>query len=559
MREVVTIQVGGYANFVGAHFWNLLDESLAQHGFAGEAELLPFAFFRESSVRGSPLPYAPRLQTIDLDGAYGTLSVDAGYTLPVALQDALGQQSLDDADDAAWHGRVSRYARPRVAVNEYLRSLDEEDTAVEPSGHDPLNVKQARGDHGGKVGSVGDVSVTRKPTAADGATESLGLENGAKFWSDYLKVRFHPRSCQVVRGVHHEVNDFSMLGRGIAEASDGVLDDNYSQLRFFLEECDSLSGIVMMCDASNGFSGFGARYIAHLQDELGSSAAFTIFGSSPGAQCSSSSTSMTIARSRQLHRHCEAHLVATAIEHGAQYIPLHGEASAFLPYYRPEPLSQFQTAAPLAVAADIALTSLRARNAALSMGQLHRLLRPSPLATFSQVAIALPASSPFQCTRSALLENDMTRCSVIGDDAIQGGRQGTRIDERRLAAPPVAELVSTRGIPGNHDCLARVVEPLALPVPFPRVFDARVTMTGKVLHQPEGQGSETELVEVGESAAAASMFTDRVDGSTALAAWASVMSNAGRARVPYPGDPEPFLLSEFAESLRSKSEDYLSL
>ena len=29
MREVVSVQLGGYANYAGAHFWNLQDEALA--------------------------------------------------------------------------------------------------------------------------------------------------------------------------------------------------------------------------------------------------------------------------------------------------------------------------------------------------------------------------------------------------------------------------------------------------------------------------------------------------------------------------------------------------
>lgn len=28
MREVVTLQIGGFANFIGSHFWNFQDELL---------------------------------------------------------------------------------------------------------------------------------------------------------------------------------------------------------------------------------------------------------------------------------------------------------------------------------------------------------------------------------------------------------------------------------------------------------------------------------------------------------------------------------------------------
>ncbi|CAK9254396.1 unnamed protein product, partial [Sphagnum jensenii] len=35
MREIVQVQVGNYANFVGAHFWNFQDEAL---GISGQGE-----------------------------------------------------------------------------------------------------------------------------------------------------------------------------------------------------------------------------------------------------------------------------------------------------------------------------------------------------------------------------------------------------------------------------------------------------------------------------------------------------------------------------------------
>lgn len=38
MRELLTVQVGGFANFVGSHFWNFQDELL---GLAGDPESDP--------------------------------------------------------------------------------------------------------------------------------------------------------------------------------------------------------------------------------------------------------------------------------------------------------------------------------------------------------------------------------------------------------------------------------------------------------------------------------------------------------------------------------------
>ena len=76
-KPVITIQVGHYANFVGAHFWNCQDLSFTNLN-KEENELDHDVLFREGlTLHGgrsnNQVTYTPRLVTVDLKGALGSL------------------------------------------------------------------------------------------------------------------------------------------------------------------------------------------------------------------------------------------------------------------------------------------------------------------------------------------------------------------------------------------------------------------------------------------------------------------------------------------------------
>ena len=75
-KPVITIQVGHYANFVGAHFWNCQDLSFNLN--KDENELDHDVLFREGlTLHGghsnNQVTSTPRLVTVDLKGALGSL------------------------------------------------------------------------------------------------------------------------------------------------------------------------------------------------------------------------------------------------------------------------------------------------------------------------------------------------------------------------------------------------------------------------------------------------------------------------------------------------------
>lgn len=80
MKEIVTIQVGDYANYVGSHFWNFQDELL---GLAGDPQadsvfknhdLNMDVFYRTGHTLQGIDTYTPRLLSINMRGSLGSMS-----------------------------------------------------------------------------------------------------------------------------------------------------------------------------------------------------------------------------------------------------------------------------------------------------------------------------------------------------------------------------------------------------------------------------------------------------------------------------------------------------
>ncbi|CAG5865249.1 unnamed protein product [Menidia menidia] len=72
-REIITLQLGHYSNFVGTHWWNLQDASLSYDPDSPPAEIQSDAVFREGQTPAGHVTYTPRLIAMDLKGSLRTL------------------------------------------------------------------------------------------------------------------------------------------------------------------------------------------------------------------------------------------------------------------------------------------------------------------------------------------------------------------------------------------------------------------------------------------------------------------------------------------------------
>lgn len=111
-REILTFQFGHYANYVGAHFWNLQELSFDYTGTV-KTEVNHDILYREGQTARGEVTYTPRLIIADLKGSLKTLPETGG--LPY------------EADEKEFHWEsVEKVEEPSPPKNEFLSDIDTE-------------------------------------------------------------------------------------------------------------------------------------------------------------------------------------------------------------------------------------------------------------------------------------------------------------------------------------------------------------------------------------------------------------------------------------------------
>nr|BAE39645.1 unnamed protein product [Mus musculus] len=247
-REVLTLQLGHFAGFVGAHWWNQQDAALGRMAEDEESpgELCPDVLYRTGRTLHGQETYTPRLILMDLKGSLNTLKEEGNLYRDRQLEAAV-----------AWQGKLSTHRDDAQPKNPNLQGL--------------LSAEGVR--------------------SSDGAWRAKliqniqnGKENSIKVWSDFLRVHLHPRSICVIHKYHHdgETGRLEAFGQGESVLKEPrYLEELEDRLHFYVEECDYLQGFQLLCDLHDGFSGVGAKTAELLQDEYAGRGVLT-WGLLPG-------------------------------------------------------------------------------------------------------------------------------------------------------------------------------------------------------------------------------------------------------------------------------------
>ncbi|KAF9644227.1 tubulin nucleotide-binding domain-like protein [Thelephora ganbajun] len=241
MKEILYIQAGTIPNFVGTHFWNAQesyfhydgDESTSE---VDEPEINHDVSFREGlSLKGDPT-FCPRLLAFDRKGNFGSSS-------------SFGALYAEDDErtivaDPRWDGSIVEYKQDLVEKSRYHEQLEEELLFSAPSGSEP------------------------DPTQPD---PSVVDESTVRYWSDYNRVDYHPRSIQKLP----DLPDWD-LGMGDWMAGKETFDrynnqDGFSlmddSVRLFVEECDSLQGLQISSETAT-FGSFSHSFLSAFRDDF---------------------------------------------------------------------------------------------------------------------------------------------------------------------------------------------------------------------------------------------------------------------------------------------------
>ena len=230
-REVITLQFGHYANFVGTHWWNIQESSFCYDPTVSfQQEINHDVLFREGLTLHGDQTFTPRVLMFDLKGSlktlpqYGTLYQTPSYS-----------------SEAAWSGKMSVHKADPEPKNEFQMDLE----AEEPEAETAVNYTDNR--------TLDRDSRTLDRDSSSGVTEDnknsrekyYNLDKDISVWSDFLGTCLHPKSVQVVRDFLHEesANPFNVFGYGQGIIKDEHFYDEFeNSLHFFVEECDRLQG-----------------------------------------------------------------------------------------------------------------------------------------------------------------------------------------------------------------------------------------------------------------------------------------------------------------------------
>nr|XP_040045190.1 protein misato homolog 1 isoform X1 [Gasterosteus aculeatus aculeatus] len=252
-REVVTLQLGHYSNFVGTHWWNLQDASLSYDPETPPSEIQSDVLFREGQTPGGHVTHTPRLIAMDLKGSLRTLRQEGN------LYDA-----GTDTSAATWEGSLMMHKESPPQKNSFLEDLDRMDKGEILAQDDFYSSPRPHC-------SAGAVSVDTVNSQLARVQKGYRLEGSVKVWSDFLRIHLHPRSVSVIHQYNHdgEAHRLETFGQGEGLLQGPLLEQLEDKLHFFVEECDYLQGFQVFCDLADGFAGLGSKVTEMLQDSYG--------------------------------------------------------------------------------------------------------------------------------------------------------------------------------------------------------------------------------------------------------------------------------------------------
>ncbi|PCH42910.1 tubulin nucleotide-binding domain-like protein [Wolfiporia cocos MD-104 SS10] len=422
MKEIIYIQAGPFANYIGTHFWNT-QESYFTYDDNEEADINHDVSFREGlNHKGEPT-YCPRLLLFDRKANFGTLSSSGGL---YGDQDELD----DDAQDSLWSGSVDEYRQDRIRKSSYHAHLDDADSTPQVD----------------------------KP-------ESVPSQAAVRYWSDYSRTFFHPRSLQRLPDLAEWENpegDWNQ-GRETFErhdhaSTDTALDTSLMEdsFRLSVEECDHLQGIQVLNETAT-FGGFIDAFLTSFRDEFPKLACLSfplLSNSAPRKTDADDDLSLRRTINDAL---CLRSLDTLASMSVPLQTPSLWAPGPWLDGTSVELRSIYHTSAVLSAHIESATLPLRWKGSADDMASICGMLNWGDSGRFAHLSGALPLSSPLAPERDlAERLHDFTSDDILKDNA------DTRIEYARLYV--------ARGLsPMDRRAFDRWTEPHR-PIPYRQVF-----------------------------------------------------------------------------------------
>ncbi|KAH0837910.1 hypothetical protein J3R83DRAFT_6141 [Lanmaoa asiatica] len=211
MREIIHIQAGSLSNYTGTHYWNT-----QENYFVYDEDDIDYNIsFKEGRDEHNQPTLCPRLLAFDQKCANAFCQEHPG---------SRGTTARSSCRDR--HGALVRHEQEQIPQSEYHSRLDLED-----------NSEQA------------------KPIATK-----------IRYWSDFSRVFFDPKSIQAVPDVPELVEGDWNASRESFLRYDNNAELMDGSLRLLVEDCNNFQGVQMIQDTSN-FGGFSNSLLSAFREE----------------------------------------------------------------------------------------------------------------------------------------------------------------------------------------------------------------------------------------------------------------------------------------------------
>ncbi|XP_054911058.1 protein misato homolog 1 isoform X2 [Poeciliopsis prolifica] len=488
-REVITLQLGHYSNFVGTHWWNLQDASLCYDPGSAPPEVQSDSVFREGQTPGGSVTYTPRLIAMDLKGSLRTLRQEGSLYDPAGATGAA----------VTWAGSVTVHKHSQLEKNCFLEDLERLDKGQILAEAEFCSTSQLQ--------RSGPLAVDSFNSQLTRLQKNYRLEGSVTVWSDFLRLHLHPRSVAVLHQFNHdgEAHRLETFGQGESALQGALLDELEDRLHFFVEECDYLQGFQVLCDLEDGFAGLGSKVTELLQDSYGGRGILT-WGVAPVVHRDS-----TPAKDRY-------HLLNAALgtvnmaAHSSLFCPLTLRGALgrrpppppLFPLLSYDPALWYHSSAVLALALDALTVPYRLRNNSAPMWQVA-----DSLAVSGRKVVAAYGAVPFPMMPGGSLPDALRACAdalpwkplsacpeaaagrCYGQWSTLRGFQGQKLISR--LSPGIEPPTPLHGLRSGEDVLAAylssfypsaplvlqlVSAPCKLTPPFPQIFSPALDAQG---------------------------------------------------------------------------------
>ncbi|XP_053189918.1 protein misato homolog 1 isoform X2 [Scomber japonicus] len=504
-REVVTLQLGHYSNFVGTHWWNLQDASLSYDPETPLGEIQSDAVFREGQTLGGHVTYTPRLIAMDLKGSLRTLRQEGNLYDP-------GK----DPAAVTWEGSLMMHKESPLAKNPFLEDLDKLDNGeilAQADFHSNLQPHH----------SADSLSMDTVNSRLDRIQAGYRLEGSVKVWSDFLRIHLHPRTISVIHQYNHdgEAHRLEAFGQGESLLQGSVLEDLEDRLHFFVEECDYLQGFQVLCDLADGFAGLGSKVTEMLQDSYGGRGILT-WGLAPVSYPNS-----TPMKDFYHLLNCTLGTVNMA-NHSSFFCPLtlrgglgrRPSSPVAFPHLDYDPSLWYHSSAALALALDALTVPYRLRNNSVPMWQMAdalTMLGRKVVAAYGAIPFPMMHGSSLPDALSAYADSlpwkPLSTCPELADGRCYGqwatlkGFEGQKLTSSLSPGTqpptPLHSLYSGEDILASYITSFYPTAPLALQLvstpskltpPFPQMFSQSLCAQGFLQSQSPPPGSPAPVV-----------------------------------------------------------------